>query len=105
MRLIDADNLKKSVMDCDLWYENADVWVVVDLIDEAPTVEGHQEKCINAPAGDCSSHKKATWIVTAGETLKVKCSECNYKINYFWNDCQNAKFCPYCGAIMDGEPE
>lgn len=21
MRLIDADNLKKSVMDCDLWYE------------------------------------------------------------------------------------
>lgn len=47
--------------------------------------------------------KKATWIVTARETLEVKCSECSYTINYFWNDWQNAKFCPNCGAIMDGD--
>lgn len=86
MRLIDADKFKKSVMDCDLWYENADVWVVVDLIDEAPTVE---------------ERKYGLWLIKplAGRST-VRCSCCR---TVFRENSGKWTYCPYCGAKMDGD--
>lgn len=84
MRLIDADKLKKSVMDCDLWYENADVWVVVDLIDEAP-----------------EERKYGLWLIKplAGRST-VRCSCCR---TVFRENSGKWTYCPYCGAKMDGD--
>lgn len=86
MKLIDAEKLKKSVMGCDLWYENADVWVVVDLIDDAPTVE---------------KRKYGIWLrkPLAGRPT-VRCSCCR---TVFSENSEKFAYCPYCGAIMDGE--
>lgn len=84
MRLIDADKLKKSVMGCDLWYENADVWVVVDLIDEAP-----------------GERKYGLWLIKplAGRST-VRCSCCR---TVFRENSGKWAYCPYCGAKMVGE--
>lgn len=58
------------------------------LIDEAPTVEerkrGHWIEHPEHPIGDCS---------VCGERVPIYSGSKKYKS------------CPYCGAIMDGEPE
>lgn len=58
------------------------------LIDEAPTGEerkhGHWIEHPEHPIGDCS---------VCGERVPIYSGSKKYKI------------CPYCGAIMDGEPE
>lgn len=97
MRLIDADALKEKFQECinsitvsdpfitgvKSGYESAGYW-----IDEAPTVEerkqGHWIEHPEHPIGDCS---------VCGERVPIYSGSKKYKI------------CPYCGAIMDGEPE
>lgn len=97
MRLIDADALKEKFQECinsitvsdpfitgvKNGYESAGYW-----IDEAPTVEerkhGHWIEHPEHPIGDCS---------VCGERVPIYSGSKKYKI------------CPYCGAIMDGEPE
>lgn len=97
MRLIDADVLKEKFQECinsitvsdpfitgvKNGYESAGYW-----IDEAPTVEerkrGHWIEHPKHPIGDCS---------VCGERVPIYSGSKKYKI------------CPYCGAIMDGEPE
>lgn len=58
------------------------------LIDKAPTVEerkhGHWIEHPEHPIGDCS---------VCGERVPIYSGSKKYKS------------CPYCGAIMDGEPE
>lgn len=86
MRLIDADALRRrkelrfSLM--------AAITTIQFLIDEAPTVEerkrGHWIEHPEHPIGDCS---------VCGERVPIYSGSKKYKI------------CPYCGAIMDGEPE
>lgn len=39
----------------------------------------------------------------SSENLRVTCSECGYKINYFWNPWRDAKYCPNCGARIGGD--
>lgn len=90
MRLIDADNLKKTLRD---WVR--DHWIDVfaggwcgsefnqmiddeDTVDVAPAVHAH-------------------WITT-GDTLK-KCSNCGY--DFMPTSLQH--YCPCCGAKMDEE--
>lgn len=38
-----------------------------------------------------------------GEKVKVTCSRCGYKVNYFWSAWQDARYCPHCGAKMDAD--
>ena len=50
--------------------------------------------------------KHGHWIHgSSSENIRVTCSECGYKVNYFWDSWQDAKYCPHCGAKMDGKEE
>lgn len=55
------------------------------LIDEAPTVE---------------ERKQGHWLTK--KAWHVECSECHHVLEFI---CDVKKYCPNCGAKMDGEPE
>ena len=82
MRLIDADELKEAMLEESDWWENADVWVAHDVIAKTPTVE---------PV------KRGKWLSICNNEGN-ECSECGYK--YFGS---RYKYCPCCGAKMDGD--
>lgn len=81
MRLIDADALRRrkelrfSLM--------AAITTIQFLIDEAPTVEERKQ-------GHCLTKK--AW--------HVECSECHHVLEFI---CDVKKYCPNCGAKMEGE--
>ena len=79
MRLIDADELKEAVFEEDSWWENADVWVVDDLIQKAPTVD---------PV------KRGSWKDMGNKDFQ--CSECGLVLGGAY--CY--VYCPHCGAKM-----
>lgn len=48
--------------------------------------------------------KHGEWVYGgSSENLRVTCSECGYKVNYFWKSWRDAKYCPNCGAKMSME--
>ena len=50
--------------------------------------------------------KHGHWIHgSSSENIRVTCSECGYKVNYFWDSWQDALYCPNCGAKMDGDEQ
>lgn len=50
--------------------------------------------------------KHGHWIHgSSSENIRITCSECGYKVNYFWDSWQIAKYCPNCGARMDGDKD
>ena len=81
MRLIDADALRRrkelrfSLM--------AAITTVQFLIDEAPTVE---------------ERKQGHWLTK--KAWHVECSECHHVLEFI---CDVKKYCPNCGAKMEGE--
>lgn len=83
MRLIDADALRRrkelrfSLM--------AAITTIQFLIDEAPTVE---------------ERKQGHWLTK--KAWHVECSECHHVLEFI---CDVKKYCPNCGAKMDGETE
>lgn len=83
MRLIDADALRRrkelrfSLMTA--------ITTIQFLIDEAPTVE---------------ERKQGHWLTK--KAWHVECSECHHVLEFI---CDVKKYCPNCGAKMDGEPE
>lgn len=95
MRLIDAETLKEKLekiadMNNPKWsYDSMMIAkIMINILDEAPIVEerkhGHWIEHPEHPIGDCS---------VCGERVPIYSGSKKYKI------------CPYCGAIMDGEPE
>ena len=60
------------------------------LIDEAPTVEERKQ----------GYWLKKHHVSDASEFIAICCSSCGYKVDFFWNDWQNSKYCPNCGAKM-----
>lgn len=111
MRLIDADVLKPKILEyvkalerikyC-YGYDTFGKYYngkksaylnVADLIDEAPTVEERKQ----------GYWLKKHHVSDASEFTAICCSSCGYKVDFFWNDWQNSKYCPNCGAKMDGE--
>lgn len=94
-RLIDADQFKAKLLSC--MDRNtptpSDTDCVLDgvlnLLEEQPTIK---------PV------KHGHWIHgSSSENIRVTCSECGYKVNYFWDSWQDAKYCPNCGAKMGTE--
>ena len=94
-RLIDADQFKAKLLsfmdrkaptpsDTDCILDG-----VLNLLEEQPIID---------PV------KHGHWIHgSSSENIRVTCSECGYKVNYFWDSWQDALYCPKCGARMDGE--
>ena len=69
-------------------------------------VDCGREKCpvYNAPAADVVEVRHGEWISVEGDVI-WKCSLCDAEISTSW-DYENEdmfKYCPCCGARMDGE--
>ena len=82
-RLVDVDKLKDEVENI-FWYEDEDMCKVLDLLDQAPTID---------PV------KHGYWKEADSGSSFWRCSECNYGVSA-WN---NTRYCPNCGAKMDKE--
>ena len=81
MRLIDADALRRRK---ELRFGlMAAITTIQFFIDETPTVE---------------ERKHGHWITK--KAWHVECSECHYVSESI---CEVKKYCPNCGAKMDGE--
>ena len=81
MRLIDADALRRRK---ELRFGlMAAITTIQFLIDEAPTVE---------------ERKQGHWLTK--KAWHVECSECHHVLEFI---CDVKKYCPNCGAKMDGD--
>lgn len=81
MRLIDADALRRQK---ELRFSlMAAITTIQFLIDEAPTVE---------------ERKQGHWLTK--KAWHVECSECHHVLEFI---CDVKKYCPNCGAKMEGE--
>lgn len=72
------------------------VYGIADIGDVIMAIE-------NIPAADAVKVVHGKWIRmdTDGEAIS-KCSVCKYPVSTFWNE---SKYCPNCGAKMDGGNE
>ena len=98
MRLIDADALEKR-LDNEKWMDNYDRDFIVDVaLDEAQTV-------------DAAPVVHGRWLNFYGDFTTAECTECGEicevsatgQEDYFEEFKQCYKFCPCCGAKMDGD--
>ena len=84
MRLIDADKLRKDVLDLPNCYngfsDTYDKAIIIDLVDEQPTVKAEPIK-----------HWK--WLTNIHR--RTVCSECGFRPE------TKTDYCPSCGAKMD----
>lgn len=98
MRLIDADKLRKDVIDLPNIYngfsDTYDKSYILDLVDEQPTV-------------DAEPTRHGHWIPYefATDYRWRKCSVCGTADEYINNLGLEAirRYCPFCGAKMDEE--
>ena len=91
MRLIDADKLKSELFDAD-WMMDNDEHMVEKIVGRQPTV-------------DAEPVRHGRWIkggYACGEA-EWKCSEC-HEIDWR-TSISRFKYCPFCGAKMDGSAE
>ena len=106
MKRIDADELKKAI---DELFESGgyDSGLVMNTIDNAPTVEITEEQAIDKlhetgwlPLHDkeMTERPQGKWkiIANAFHQTKCKCSLCKH---YIWIG-EDKNFCPNCGAQM-----
>lgn len=106
MRLIDADKLRKDIIDMPNCYngysDTYDKAMIVDMIDEQSSV-------------DAVPVKRGKWI-TCTSSEHWKCSECGCRAGYWFNEENSgidswemdfsewlSDYCPNCGARMDEE--
>lgn len=100
MRLINADALKKDVLDLQDCYngfsDTYDKACIIGVIDEQPTIK--------------IERKKGQWLdghrTGYGESLYwyIYCSECLCERDDDTHD-KDTPYCPYCGADMRGDTE
>ena len=99
MRLIDADSLlvkfTNAIQDSN---KSRGVKYILSLpLSEALEIVLNQAETVDPV-------KHGEWVYGgSSENIRVTCSECGYKVNYFWNSWRDAKYCPKCGARMDGD--
>lgn len=58
----------------------------------------------NVPAADVTPVVHSYWehkITNDGENIGI-CHNCKYPVSWFW---EQAKYCPSCGAKMDGDAD
>lgn len=87
MRLIDADELHDCIMDNDIHNGIMSVKNVYEFIEEAPTI-------------DAVPVKHGMWIHN-DEWWEFICTSCHRGIG----NIKEYKYCPNCGARMDGDEQ
>ena len=96
MPLIDADSLWKTFENAG-WWDNADRDIAQDLLDQAPLVDVEPVRHGRWETKEYTTEDSFDdWIVIHHEEV---CSECGK------GQGERSKFCPNCGAKMDGEAE
>ena len=88
--------------------EYIDKELLLDTINQSPCENGNQRVAqllyyiLNAPATDVSPVKHGKWLYkgyVCGDTA-YQCSACD---EIEWRtSCDRLKYCPFCGAKMDG---
>ena len=113
-RLIDADNLVAELEElADSYADNLIKDIQTEIAISKHRYEDIGCRCFRRgmdhairiarqlPTIDPVKHRH--WIHSSStEHLTVSCSECGYKVNHFLSTWQTAKYCPNCGARMDG---
>lgn len=87
MRLIDADELEKKLPN-DLPYKAS----VKRVLIQAPTIDAEPVR-----------HGKWTTKDVGFLQIRFVCSACGKWEHEFWHDHRFMKYCPNCGAKMDGD--
>ena len=88
MRLIDADAvIPKGTIVTD------DVIAIHNALTKAPTIEAEPVK-----HGEWVEWWPPKHMILTGEEMLYRCSVCDAK----YSDKENMRFCPWCGAKMDG---
>ena len=96
MPLIDADTLWKGFENAG-WWDNADRDIAQDLLDQAPLVDAESVRHGRRETKEYTTEDSFDdWIVIHHEEV---CSECGK------GQGERSKFCPNCGAKMDGGAE
>lgn len=108
---LNVDELIKRFKELGCWtYRSSDpdkvivVSMIAQAVEKIAYAKGVKRgKSIGSHAAYGRFLKHGRWIQSSGtEYLEVSCSECGYKVNYFWSGWQDALYCPHCGAKMDG---
>ena len=100
MRLIDADKLKKHYT----WWGGEEKEMFDTIVDMQPTIEAEPIRHGKWCDGFSISGNLPPIFTKSQGFQTVKCSVCN--ITQSVNTYQNKvmfRFCPYCGAKMDGK--
>lgn len=96
MRLIDADELKQSILelpDCENGYSDTyDKARIIDIIDDQPSVEGKRK------VGEWY------WKLADNGWADHICSNCGYTENTDIHVKLDWKYCPGCGSYMRRKP-
>lgn len=105
MRLIDADKLiekLEALADSYFYPDCSDFTMGLHNLLRQQGADAAIEVVKKHESVDAVKH--GHWIHgSSSENIRVTCSECGYKVNYFWDSWQDAKYCPKCGAKMDGD--
>lgn len=101
-RLIDADKLRKDILDLPNCYngfsDTYDKACIIDVIDEQPTVDAEPVRHGHWVHGKELSRDYIGNVCVSIHYDKCWCSECDYPVEHpLW------MYCPNCGAKMDGE--
>lgn len=96
MRLIDADNLKAELFDAN-WLTDNDEHMVEEIVERQSTVDAEPVRHGHWETKEYTTEDSFDdWIVIHHKEV---CSECGK------GQGERSKFCPNCGAKMDGEAE
>lgn len=115
-RLIDADKLRKDVLDlpnCYNGFSDAyDKALIIDLVDEQPTVnvcpywDNESDYCALSKPSDAVPVRHGHWIKSEdaddGYCSVCKCDMPMYREDWEW-EYSETPYCPNCGAKMDEE--
>lgn len=100
MRLIDADELKKCAIPCEI-HNGAltDMCVPLYQVDNAPTVKPYCYFCGQKEHGQTVERPKGEWIIVKDEKYgdNVKCPFCGKELAG-----TDLNFCCKCGAKLTG---
>lgn len=55
------------------------------------------------PAADVAPVRQGQWKMSSKRPATIICSECNAGFDVWKHDGKDFKYCPHCGAMMDGK--
>jgi ribosomal protein S27AE len=110
MRLIDADELKKFAIPCEIHNgASTDLCIPLYQIDNAPTIIWCSETSEGLPLMDLRPRQQGEWVIIDEDHTVSRfkiCSNCGKEAEWLDGGSQLlSKFCPNCGAKMKGGAE